>query len=139
MTRNTNFRAWGSVGHYLQGPGLLEDIENYAGEFGQNYFYIIDVFFFETWTSKLCKMYENSENKFMSTMFEGEITHGKIQEFQNQTMANEIDTVIAIGGGKSIDVAKVIAAEKGTALVICPTIASTDAPTRTPLECNRPV
>lgn len=129
MTRNTNFRAWGSVGHYLQGPGLLEDIENYVGEFGQNHFYIIDVFFFETWTSKLCKMYENSENKFMSTMFEGEITHGKIQEFQNQTMANEIDTVIAIGGGKSIDVAKVIAAEKGTALVICPTIASTDAPT----------
>ena len=26
MSRNTNYRAWGSVGHYLQGPGLLEEM-----------------------------------------------------------------------------------------------------------------
>lgn len=44
-------------------------------------------------------------------------------------MGSDIDTVIAIGGGKSIDVAKVIAADQECSLVVCPTIASTDAPT----------
>ena len=44
MSRNTNYRAWGSVGHYLQGPGLLEEIESYTSGFGTKHFYIIDVF-----------------------------------------------------------------------------------------------
>ena len=43
MSRNTNYRAWGSVGHYLQGPGLLEEIESYTSGFGTKHFYIIDV------------------------------------------------------------------------------------------------
>ena len=30
MKKNTNYRAWGSVGHYLQGPGLLNEIEKFA-------------------------------------------------------------------------------------------------------------
>lgn len=129
MERNTSYRAWGAVGHYLQGPGLLGEIERYASEFGTQHFYIIDVFFFDIWTQKLKEMYKHSESVFQSAIFEGEVTHRKISEFQEQTVGNEIDTVIAIGGGKSIDVAKVISAQRKGALVICPTIASTDAPT----------
>lgn len=129
MNRNTNYRAWGSVGHYLQGPGLLSEIETYASELGRKHFYIIDVFFFDEWTKKLEKFYQNSRSTFQGFMFEGEITHNKIKRFQEQTIGDEIDTVIAIGGGKSIDVAKIIAADRECALVVCPTIASTDAPT----------
>lgn len=126
--RNTNYRAWGSVGHYLQGPGLLEEVERYAGEFGARHFYIIDGFFFETYTRKLSIMYEHGDCSFQSAVFVGEVTHSEINKFQEQ-IGDEIDTVIAIGGGKSIDIAKVIAAQRKCALVICPTIASTDAPT----------
>lgn len=64
MSRNTNYRAWGSVGHYLQGPGLLEEIESYTSGFGTKHFYIIDVFFFDTWTQKLAEIYENSKVPF---------------------------------------------------------------------------
>lgn len=129
MSRNTNYRAWGSVGHYLQGPGLLEEIESYTSGFGTKHFYIIDVFFFDTWTQKLAEIYENSKSTFQSAVFEGEVTRSKIREFQEQAVGSDIDTVIAIGGGKSIDVAKVIAANQECSLVVCPTIASTDAPT----------
>ena len=129
MSRNTNYRAWGSVGHYLQGPGLLEEIESYTSGFGTKHFYIIDVFFFDTWTQKLAEIYENSKSTFQSAVFEGEVTRSKIREFQEQAVGSDIDTVIAIGGGKSIDVAKVIAADQECSLVVCPTIASTDAPT----------
>ncbi|GAA0276256.1 glycerol dehydrogenase [Muricomes sp. OA1] len=129
MRRNTNYRAWGSVGHYIQGPGLLEEIESYASEFGQAHFYIIDVFFYDEWKEKLKALYRNSKSTFSCGAYEGEITHRKIAEFQKQAVGTEIDTVIAIGGGKSIDAAKVTAARMDCALLICPTIASTDAPT----------
>lgn len=129
MEKNTNYRAWGSVGHYLQGPGLLEEIEGYASEFGNSHFYIIDVFFYEEWKEKLKLRYHASKSSFQCDIFDGEITHNKIMEFQKQLRGQDIDTVIAIGGGKSIDVAKVIAAKIDSALIICPTIASTDAPT----------
>lgn len=129
MERNTNCRAWGSVGHYLQGPGLLDEIQSYANEFGKRHFYIIDVFFFDSWNRKLGELYGNSKSSFKSAVFEGEITHRKIREFQNETVDDEIDVVVAIGGGKSIDVAKVIAAWTNSSLIVCPTIASTDAPT----------
>ena len=129
MERNTNCRAWGSVGHYLQGPGLLEEVAKSAGEFGKKHFYIIDVFFYDKWKEKLNDLYKDSNDCFQCEAFEGEISRRKIAEFQEQVIGKEIDTVIAIGGGKSIDVAKVIAMQKNCALVICPTIASTDAPT----------
>ena len=84
MSRNTNYRAWGSVGHYLQGPGLLEEIESYTSGFGTKHFYIIDVFFFDTWTQKLAEIYENSKSTFQRAVFEGEVTRSKIREFQEQ-------------------------------------------------------
>ena len=82
----------------LQGPGLLEEIESYTSGFGTKHFYIIDVFFFDTWTQKLAEIYENSKSTFQSAVFEGEVTRSKIREFQEQAVGSDIDTVIAIGG-----------------------------------------
>jgi glycerol dehydrogenase len=39
------------------------------------------------------------------------------------------DVVIAMGGGKAIDAAKGVARQMGIAIIVCPTIASNDAPT----------
>jgi glycerol dehydrogenase len=47
-------------------------------------------------------------------------------EFQKR--AQSVDSVIAVGGGKCLDAGKGIAFRLGVPVVICPTIASTDAP-----------
>lgn len=129
MKKNTNYRAWGSVGHYLQGPGLLNEIEKYVSLFGHKHVYLIDNFFYEEWNQKLAAMYETSESEFCSYVYEGEVSHSNIDIFRKQTIDDEVEVVVAIGGGKTIDVAKMIAADRDCALVVCPTIASTDAPT----------
>ena len=37
-------RSWGSVGHYIQGPGVLADVRRYADRFGPNHLFLVDSF-----------------------------------------------------------------------------------------------
>ena len=45
---------------------------------------------------KLKAVYRNSKNTFSCKVYEGEITHRKIAEFQEQAVGTEIDTVIDV-------------------------------------------
>ncbi len=60
--------------------------------------------------------------------FRGECSIEEVKRLVNILRATEIDSVIAVGGGKCIDAAKCVAFRLDVPVVICPTIASTDAP-----------
>src|SRR5699024_1580455 len=65
--------------------------------------------------------------EFVAANFNGECSRQEVARLQEMAKANKCACTIGLGGGKAIDTAKCVA--KGEALIICPTIAATDAPT----------
>ena len=63
-------------------------------------------------------------------IFEGECSHSEIERAAASLQAQNspFDCLIAVGGGKCLDAGKCVAARLEIPVVICPTIASTDAP-----------
>lgn len=120
-------RIWGSAGHYIQGPNVLRDVKKYADIHGPKAFYLTDSFLYPTVEPIVSAGYDDPEN-FSIAVFDGEISRRNIQAFLQNANRDGIDAVVGIGGGKVIDVAKVVAMTLGSALIICPTTASTDAP-----------
>lgn len=61
--------------------------------------------------------------------FPGECTEPEIERLADLARPRRADVVIALGGGKTIDTAKGMARLLDLPIVICPTVASSDAPT----------
>ncbi len=121
-------RAWGSVGHYLQGPGVIENVARYASLFGARHLFVMDAFVRGMLGDAPFSAYASlGETSYDLVTFEGEISKGSVERVR-QKAGTDHDVIVAVGGGKVIDVAKMLAKD-GSALVVCPTIAATDAPT----------
>lgn len=61
--------------------------------------------------------------------FNGECSPGEIERVTKESKEQNVDSIVGVGGGKTMDTAKSVAHPSGLPLVIVPTIASTDAPT----------
>lgn len=122
-------RTWGSVGHYLQGPDVIGEVGRYAGLFGTSHLFVIDSFVQGLLGKRLFSSYEaRPACSHETVLFEGEISRTTIADIESQ-ICGAPDVIVAVGGGKVIDVAKMLAAKRKVSLVVCPTIAATDAPT----------
>lgn len=121
-------RAWGSVGHYIQGPEVIEGVARYASMFGEKHLYVMDAFVKQMLGDSIFSGYDQLvESTYDLVTFEGEISRAHIDRVRQEAGGGH-DVIVAIGGGKVIDVAKMLAAGVAS-LVVCPTIAATDAPT----------
>ena len=65
---------------------------------------------------------------FVTCNFKGECSRQEVASLQSLAKENKCSCIIGLGGGKAIDTAKCVNAAKSR-LIICPTIAATDAPT----------
>lgn len=120
-------RSWGSVGHYIQGPGVLADVRRYADRFGGSHLFLVDSYVQGLLAPALYAAYDD-DDVYETVLFEGDITRHSVERIETR-IGDGFDVIISVGGGTVIDVAKMIASKKHIALVVCPTIASTDAPT----------
>lgn len=122
-------RAWGSPSRYIQGPGLMDQLEKYTRVYGTRVAAVIDRFFFESLTAKLRAQFEGTGSAIETVVFDSEVTERQIEETTAKLRAFGPTVVAGIGGGKTLDTAKAVADNFGTPVVVCPTAASTDAPT----------
>lgn len=60
--------------------------------------------------------------------FDAEVTRSNLNRVLGQLKSKGVDHVIGFGGGKLLDMAKLAANELSVPVVICPSLASTDAP-----------
>jgi glycerol dehydrogenase len=122
-------RAFGSPSKYIQGPGLINRLQEYTSVYGPNVVVIIDQILFDSVRGGLQEIYAKTASKVFFAKFSTEVTLNEIARFSEFAKRNDSSVIVGIGGGKTLDTAKASAAELNLPMISVPTIASTDAPT----------
>lgn len=113
---------------YVQGENELLNLGYFVKTFGKKALLIADPFALNLVKEKLEATQKKYGVEFVSCdIFKGECSRTVVKALQEFAKANKCACTIGLGGGKAIDTSKCVAA--GNPLIICPTIAATDAPT----------
>ncbi len=114
---------------YVQGEDELLNLGYFVKTFGKKALLIADPFALNLVRDKLEATQKKYGVEFVSCgdVFKGECSRTVVKALQEIAKANKCACTIGLGGGKAIDTSKCVAA--GSNLIICPTIAATDAPT----------
>jgi len=123
-------RTMGFPGRYEQGPGALKQLGRILSDMGRARPLVLCDEFVSThlWPEVGSALTEHGIEA-SSIVFPGECTRAAITSLCERSADYKPDTIIALGGGKTIDTAKGMAAQLNVPIVVCPTIASSDAPT----------
>ncbi len=113
-------------GKYLQGPGVIRELPVQIKAFGRKAFIIPTRSASHTVLEELKPLLRPET---IVETFGGECHEGEIERLIAGVKQARADVVVAIGGGKAIDTAKIVADRTRRPVIVAPTIASTDAPT----------
>lgn len=121
-------KAFISPSKYVQCEGALNDLGEYIGLYGKSALLIAH----KDDAARVKKQLDNTAGKygisFVSSDFGGECSRDEIARLKKVALEANCDVVVGLGGGKAIDTAKCVA-DSVKPVIICPTIAATDAPT----------
>jgi len=114
---------------YVQGENELLNLGYFVKTFGKKALLIADPFALTLVKDKLDATAAKYGVEFVlaGDIFKGECSRTVVAKLQAIAKEKKCSCTIGLGGGKAIDTSKCVAA--GSNLIICPTIAATDAPT----------
>ncbi len=117
-----------SPSKYVQGKGELANIAQYATKLGKKPFILIS----ESGKKRVGGIIEDSFKEtgceLVFEAFHGECSKNEINRLVAIVKEKGCDMVIGVGGGKIFDTAKAVAYYVNSPVIVCPTIAATDAP-----------
>ena len=117
-----------SPGKYIQGPGEINNVGKYAAGLGKKALILISAGGFRRNGQDILDGFETEDCTCEFEMFNGECSYNEIKRISALVEEKQCDLIIGVGGGKIFDTAKAVAYYEKTPVMICPTIASTDAP-----------
>ena len=117
-----------SPGKYVQGNGEMKKLGSYAEKYGKKALVLITESGFKRIGKTVEESKENADIAYVYEYFNRECSKNEINRLIAVMEEKGCDLVIGIGGGKILDTAKAVAYYKAVPVLICPTIASTDAP-----------
>lgn len=117
-----------SPGKYVQGAGEMKKLGEYAEKYGKKALVLITESGYKRIGSIVDKSFQNKESEPVYEYFNKECSKNEINRLVEIMNTTGCELVIGIGGGKILDTAKAVAYHKEVPVLICPTIASTDAP-----------
>lgn len=113
-------------GKYIQGEGALEELPSLIRAFGVRGMILA--------SPTVRKTLLNGRNTDLQAHvcrvepFGGECCERELSRLAGVIREERVDVLVGMGGGKSIDTAKIAADRAGIPVIVVPTIASTDAP-----------
>lgn len=114
-------------GRYVQGADALALLGTELALLGNKALVIEDPFVHDHLQHKLDTAMKD-KIPFITQVFCGECCDEEIERLQGLGHQAEVDVVVGIGGGKTLDTAKAVGVALGARVAIAPTLASTDAP-----------
>ncbi len=113
-------------GKYIQGENALTELPGLVRLLGKNGLILAS----HTAKNKILSGYNfgESEDWINIEEFRGECCEKELNRISEMISHKKIDILVGMGGGKTIDTAKIAADRAGIPVIIVPTIASTDAP-----------
>ena len=114
-------------GRYVQGRGAIVRLGQELGRLGQRHFVIGSPYPLTHLFPGVLPQLEQT-GVVRVEAFGRECTDQEIERLLAAATAFGAQTVTAVGGGKTLDTAKAVAARAGLPVAVVPTIASTDAP-----------
>lgn len=121
-------RAFISPTKYVQCDGALEDLGDYVSLYGKSALLIAHRDDAARVKPQIDRTAAKNGVTFVASDFGGECSRQEIARLKEVASKASCDVVIGLGGGKAIDTAKCVA-DNAKPVIICPTIAATDAPT----------
>lgn len=115
-------------GKYVQGPGEMKKLGEYAKTYGKKALILISASGYKRIGAVIEESFGTTDLTFTFDYFNGECSKNEISRLTELMKKESCDMVIGVGGGKILDTAKAVAYYQHTPVLICPTIASTDAP-----------
>lgn len=117
-----------SPGKYVQGAGEMKKLGEYAQAYGKKALILISGGGYKRIGREIEESFEGKDCSYVFDYFNGECSKNEINRLTDVMEKESCDIVIGIGGGKIFDTAKAVAYYGKAPVIICPTIASTDAP-----------
>ncbi|OLN25648.1 Glycerol dehydrogenase [Desulfovibrio sp. DV] len=114
-------------GRYVQGNGALSRLGRELARLGNRHFLICSPHPLEHLLPPVLPQLEQAGAVHIER-FGRECTDAEISRLHAAATAFGAQTITALGGGKTLDTAKAVAARAGLPVAVVPTIASTDAP-----------
>lgn len=124
---STTTRGFGSPFRYIQGPGEFNRLPEYTASYGDACV-LIDGFLFPTLNAQLEKAWEGVSHSFTAIPFQGECCDEEIARVGAIVKEKDAKLIVGVGGGKTLDTAKLCADALNLPLIIVPSSASSDAP-----------
>ena len=115
-------------GRYIQGPKLLSRLGTFAAEFGNSALVVADPGVLGIVRADVEGSLHEASVSHNICNHSGICTADEIGKLVEQGRLFASAVVIGIGGGKTLDAAKSTANELGLPILVCPTIAASDAP-----------
>jgi glycerol dehydrogenase len=113
-------------GKYIQGEGTLDQLIEWVNLLGKNGLILAS----RTAREKVLAKYfdDLTANSICVEPFHGECSEKELSRLSRIISDRKVGVIVGMGGGKTIDTAKIAADRAGIPVIVVPTIASTDAP-----------
>lgn len=117
-----------SPSKYIQGPDELAKLGSYVEPLGGKALVIVTPSGKKRVGTKIEGGFAEAKAELLFEDFNGECSKGEVDRLVALARDNGCDIIVGVGGGKILDTAKAVAYYLESPVIICPTIASTDAP-----------
>ncbi len=121
-------RAYESPSKYIQGTDEFLNVFKYGSKYGSRFLFLIDSGVYDIISEKIKSIEDKCSCSYEVISFIGECCMENVAELAETVRKFDSNVLVGVGGGKVLDIAKLLADETDMPRIIVPTSASSDAP-----------